>query len=305
MSDNTKIEWCDATFNPWMGCTKISPGCDNCYAAVLGRRFGVKWGAGAPRFEFDDKHWDLPRAWNRRAERKGRTMRVFCASMADVFDADVPQAWRDRLFALIRETPHLTWLLLTKRIGNVERMLPADWGDGYANVQLGATIVNQAEADRDVIKLLRTRARVRFVSIEPMLGPVRLWLLGAYDYAEHSIGAEVYALSGLRAIPDCDWKSTKLDWVICGGESGHGARPMHPDWVRSLRDQCAHEGTPFLFKQWGEWLPGKSIVSHIPVHASTVVHDGARGYATCWKVGKHAAGRLLDGVEHNAYPVTP
>lgn len=271
MSANTSIEWCDATFNPWMGCTKISPGCDNCYAATLGRRFGVTWGSGAPRYEFGDKHWDEPRKWNRRAERKGRTIRVFCASMADVFDSDVPQAWRDRLFALIRETPHLTWLLLTKRIGNAARLLPADWGDGYANVQLGATIVNQGEADRDVIKLLRTKARVRFVSIEPMLGPVRLWLLGAGDYEESHVGAEVYALSGRRAIPDCDWEGTKLDWVICGGESGRGARPMHPDWARSLRDQCADADVPFFFKQWGG-------------------------------VDKKAAGRLLDGVRHHAFP---
>ena len=317
MSDNTKIEWTDATFNPWMGCTKVSPGCDNCYAERLGRRFGVVWGA-APRREFSDKHWDQPRAWNRRAAHSGRSIRVFCASMADVFDNDVPQTWRDRLWQLIRETPHLTWLVLTKRIGNAERMLPADWGRGYPNVVLMVTVVNQTEADRDIVKLLRLYAHRRGVSIEPMLGPIDLCRANGASVDYGTSMAYVDALRGDVVQVRKDWPDERehwgrgLDWVICGGESGTRARPMHPDWARSLRDQCAAAGVPFFFKQWGEWLPAGQQASNPPPlmtrddteqQAATGKFSVADGQAY-WRLGKKAAGRLLDGVEHNAYPST-
>ena len=145
---------------------------------------------------------------------------MFCASLADAFDNHVPLAWRDDLWALIRSTPHLDWILLTKRIGNVAKMLPDDWGDGYPNVWLLITVVNQEEADRDVPKLLNTPAVVRGVSIEPMLGPVNL------------IG-----------------KDSGIDWVICGAESGPRRRPFDEDWARYLRRQCEATNTPFFYKQ--------------------------------------------------------
>jgi protein gp37 len=263
VADRSAIEWCDSTFNPWIGCTKVSPACDHCYAEVSmpSRTRGVAWGAGKPRQRTSAANWKLPLRWN--SERfmqctdcgwRGATpcelvgcgacgsvdvvdtrRRVFCASLADVFDNEVDTAWRDDLATLILDTPELDWLLLTKRIGNAAQMLDAMFLDGSPpNVWIGATICNQAEADRDIPKLLRVPAAVRFLSIEPMLGPINLRNLLFYDTART-----------VRAI----------DWVIVGGESGPHARPMHPEWVRSVRDQCAAAGVPFLFKQWGEWLP--------------------------------------------------
>ena len=194
MADTT-IEWTDATFNPWIGCTKISPACDHCYASVSTptRRFGVKWGAGEERRRTAPSNWQLPLRWNAQHDQffaeNGRRRRVFCASLADVFDNEVDPAWRADLFALIEATPNLDWLLLTKRIGNVSKMAPASWvggpvqhgpdpanihGGWPANVWLGATICNQAEADRDIPKLLALPVAVRFLSMEPLLGRVDL-----------------------------------------------------------------------------------------------------------------------------------
>lgn len=174
MAENSKIEWCDHTFNPWIGCTKVGPGCDHCYAEQLATsRLGVPWGPHAERRRTAASSWQLPRRWNRRAARAGIRYRVFCASLADVFDKAVPPEWRADLFALIRETPYLDWLLVTKRIGNAAAMIEAA-GGMPDNVWLGATIVNQAEADRDIPKLLATPAPVRFLSMEPLLGPVNL-----------------------------------------------------------------------------------------------------------------------------------
>lgn len=247
MSENSKIEWTDHTFNPWEGCQKVGPGCDHCYAETHNARFAggtaVNWGPGAPRRRTSASNWELPKRWNAQAEafmnQHGRRQRVFCASLADVFDNAVDPQWRADLFALIAATPNLDWLLLTKRIGNVGNMLPVpfDFDKIYPNVWLGATITSQAEADRDIPKLLALDARVRFLSMEPLLGPV--------------------SFDGMFANPHDMRDGTNmleaLDWVIVGGESGHGARPMHPDWARSLRDQCAVAGVPFLFKQWGSW----------------------------------------------------
>ena len=226
MAEKTGISWTDSTFNPWIGCTKVGPGCDNCYAeALMDKRWHkVQWGAGQQRQRTSAANWKQPLAWERGWQDfktlHGRRQRVFCASLADVFDNAVPAEWRADLFALIAATPHLDWLLLTKRIGNVASMAPA--GGLPANVWLGATVVNQEEFDRDAHKLLAVPASVRFLSVEPMLGPIR----GA-----PSIGA--------------------FDWVIVGGESGHGARTINPEWVASMADQCAWYSVPFFFKQWG------------------------------------------------------
>lgn len=218
MAENTKIEWADHTFNPWMGCTKVGPGCDNCYAeALMDTRYGrVEWGAGNPRVRTSAGNWAKPRKWNR--DTPGAF--VFCSSLADVFDNEVDPAWRADLLALIDATPNLTWLLLTKRIGNVLRML----GGLPRNVAIGATMVNQQEYDRDRMKLREVEYELSpaftFGSFEPLVGPVIL-------------------------------DGNAPDWIIVGGESGPNARPMNLDWARSLRRQSAELGRVFNFKQVG------------------------------------------------------
>jgi len=292
MSENTKIEWATHTFNPWEGCQKVGPGCDHCYAETRNARFGggqaINWGPGAPRRRTSEANWGMPRRWNAEHEaffaQHGHRQRVFCASLADVFDIAVDPQWRADLFELIAETPNLDWLLLTKRIGNARGMIHdaaamAEVQRGmqwpWPNVWLGATIVNQDEADRDIPKLLDVPARVRFLSMEPLLGPVSL-------------------RGHLRSMGNCGpggpaWVPG-IDWVIVGGESGPGARPMSPDWARSLRDQCESAEVPFLFKQWGEWLPMLGQADGVPVREKVTTPDGwVMGHA-----GKRAAGRLLD-----------
>ena len=176
MAENSKIEWCHHTFNPWTGCTKIGPGCDHCYAEGWAKRSGiVQWGPGAERRRTSEANWRQPVKWNAEAERLGVRYRVFCASLADVFDNAVPVEWRRDLFDLIAKTPNLDWLLVTKRIGNAKTMMadalhlnPTALSNGQIwplpNVWLGITVVNQAEADRDIPKLLATPAVVRFLS---------------------------------------------------------------------------------------------------------------------------------------------
>jgi protein gp37 len=192
-----------------------------------------------------------------------------------VFDNEVPDAWRMDLFSLIAHTPNLDWLLLTKRIGNVMKMCQQDglMFDQLANVWIGATICNQEEADRDIPKLLAIPAKVRFLSMEP--------LLGAVDLSNH-----LACMCGMCG-------GEHLDWVVVGGESGPKARPMHPDWVRSLRDQCAEAGVPFLFKQWGEWAPN---------WYNDDAGNKIAGSEWIERQGKKVAGRLLDGVQHDEYP---
>ena len=170
MGKNSSIEWTDHTFNPWIGCTKISPGCDNCYAEQFGKRFGINWGARSPRRLTAAGNWAQVRRWNRDAKKAGHTARVFCASLADVFDNEVPDAWLNLLWDLIKKTPDLTWIIVTKRIGNAEAMLPADWGAGYPNVTVLITVCNQDEVDRDTIKLLDLPAARRGLSIGMLTG---------------------------------------------------------------------------------------------------------------------------------------
>lgn len=224
MAEVTGIAWTDSTFNPWIGCTKVSPGCDHCYAEALDKRHrwqgDTHWGAGKPRMRTSAANWKKPLAWNKKAAEDGKPWRVFCASLADVFDNDVPEAWRHDLWTLIGSTPALTWLLLTKRIGNAKDMLPFQ---PLPNAWIGATIVNAEEAERDVPKLLATPAAKRFVSYEPALGPV-------------------------------DWtRYPGIDWIIVGGESTQGARarPFDVTWGLSTISQARQIGaTPFV-KQVG------------------------------------------------------
>jgi protein gp37 len=326
MAETTNIEWCDSTWNPWIGCTRVSPACDDCYAArsTPARTMAVSWGPGEPRRRTSEANWGLPLRWERQHEaffaEHGRRRRVFCASLADVFDNEVPAEWRADLLWLIHQTPHLDWLLLTKRIGNAARMLHearvtidpmAEWPEVLPNIWLGATVVNQAEADRDIPKLLDTPARMRFLSIEPMLGPIDLANMeddGGDAYLDPLTAWTAEEMTEMWGEPMPT--HPRIDWVICGGESGPHARPMHPDWPRALRDQCAAAGVPFLFKQWGEWYAEGQVLAHAcktPLWGrSLIATDGDERYTSAsvgmHKVGKKAAGRLLDGVEHNGFP---
>ncbi len=303
MSANTNIEWTDHTFNPWEGCQKAGPGCDNCYAETRNKRFGggvaVNWGPGAPRRRTSVANWRKPIEWNKAHEaffaEHGRRQRVFCASLADVFDNAVDPQWRIDLRDLIEATPSLDWLLLTKRIGNALDMLPVRWATRRLppNIWMGATIVNQTERDRDLAKLLAVPASVHFLSVEPLLAPLTL------NFPVGHLG------------------KSQINWVIVGGESGPGARPMHPAWARNLRDECAAAGVPFLFKQWGEWTPGENVQRQRgTVDTAFLCGDGWHihplNLATdeghiddepdLYRVGKKAAGRFLDGVQHDGYP---
>lgn len=280
----------------------------------------MRWGVSATRTRTSASNWRQPIRWNAQASAfeaaHGRRRRVFCASLADVFDNAIPPAWRAELFAMIATTPRLDWLLLTKRIGNIAEMIEAPGMQKCGlpeNVWLGATVVNQQEADRDIPKLLATPAAVRFLSIEPMLGDIRLG-----SFLQRSPSA---AYAAGRTTPEMPaWTrigSTAIDWVICGGESGPHARPMHPDWARSLRDECAAAGVPFLFKQWGEHRleydrdrddpdyqrcadMGRRPGRWINLAGGHGFNGDRVHYAE--RVGKKVAGRVLDGVEHNGFP---
>lgn len=226
---NSKIEWTDHTFNPWWGCAKVSPACRNCYAEALSKRFGLgEWGDGGKREFFSDDNWSLPKRWNRSARAARRRYRVFCASMADVFeDRRDLDPWRERLWGLIDQTPALDWLLLTKRIDRAGALVP--WRGAWpANVWIGATVETQEWAERRVPELVALPARIRFVSCEPLLG----WIDLARWLGDGGLG-----------------------WVIAGGETGRRARPSDPAWFLELRDQCGAAGVPFFFKQWGSRGP--------------------------------------------------
>lgn len=229
---NTKIEWASHTFNPWIGCTKVSPGCLNCYAETLmDTRYGrVKWGKGMPRSRTKKDNWRKPLQWNRAAEGAKERPRVFCASLSDWLDEEVPVEWRIDLLNLIEDTPNLDWLLLTKRpeswraridecINSSLLARPWLYGESPPNVWVGTSAEDQTRWDERMPYLMSIPAVVRFVSAEPLIGPIHMGEL-------------------------------RPDWLIVGGESGHGARPMEREWVETLRDQC-DDRTAFHFKQWG------------------------------------------------------
>lgn len=222
MAEQSAISWTDATFNPVIGCTRVSPGCDHCYAARDNER--RKWVSAwdAERRRTSPGNWAQPLRWNRKAAITGYHPRVFCASLADVFDNAWDEQWRLDFWQLLRETPNLRWMLLTKRIGNVLKMVPADWP--FANVGIMATMVNQEEYDRDRLKLSAVPAPWRGISFEPLLGRIIL------DHAD---------------------AKANLHWAITGGESGPDNRPLDMDAVRYLRDQCRELGIAFHHKQNG------------------------------------------------------
>jgi protein gp37 len=273
---NSRIEWTDHTFNPWIGCTKVSPGCDHCYAEREMHRFGKDaWGQGKPRQRTAAGTWAQPWKWDKAAAKNGRRDRVFCASLADILDPEVPIEWLSDLLELIDGCRNLDWLLLTKRPHLFGERTDVNFME-WPHVWLGTSIDNQEEADRRLPSLLQIPAQHRFLSCEPLLGPVDLRLDRRYDPTE------------LRLI----------DWIIVGGESGPQARPTHPDWVYGLRDQSQEAGIPFFFKQWGEWAPWDDDNWLLPAGADDVLsrdHAITIDRVEFLKVGKKSAGRILDG----------
>ena len=254
MAEQTAIAWTHHTYNPWIGCERISPACDLCYAAA-------EWGAGG---RFERVVWGGPRSrtqtqpavlkCERDAANAGVRRRIFCASLADVFDNhhSIDPEWRADLWALIDRCRNLDWLLLTKRPQNIRKMLPPNWGDGWPHVWLGCTAENQAEAERRLPLLLRIPAVVHFASVEPQLEP---------------LDVRQYLAAG-------------LDWVIVGGESGKGCRQFHVDWARSLRDQCRDAGASFFMKQLGGHPKKRDKIADMPV-GSTNQGMAAPGVDLC------------------------
>lgn len=356
MAENSKIEWTDATVNFWWGCTKVGPGCDHCYAETWSKRTGENiWGVGMPRRKIKSAVGTLHRLDNQYADWAAtatcrienakvfgmpvpniRTrQRVFIQSMSDLFDLEVPAEWFAEAWRTIEACDRLHIQIVTKRISAVEKRL-AEIGvtKWPKHVGLMITVCNQAEADRDIPRLLALKAKLGIpwvgLSMEPLLGPVNLRCL-RYDGGAHVEHHD--ALTGLSSdtpaayrrpnAPVDPFSRGRIDWVIVGGESGPEARPMHPDWARSIRDQCAAANVPFLFKQWGEWVSARQIDGVTAISAAPAadgrwahphrrrVHGGALD-GQCFeghpekhhwlRVGKKAAGRLLDGIEHNGMP---
>ena len=254
MAEKTEIAWCDSTFNPWVGCQKVSAGCDNCYAETLmdKRYHKVEWGPHGERKRTSPANWRNPVTWNKHhaafQAKHGHRQRVFCASLADVFDNQAPDGARADLFSLIIDTPNLDWLLLTKRPENIEDMiLDLIGGDRLAampsNIWLGITAEDQIAYDRRWPILQKIPAAVRFISYEPAIGPLR--------------------------IPFKGWISPTPDWVICGGESGPNRRHMPDAWARDALVDCADRGIPFFMKQMSgrEPIPSELMVREFPVPA--------------------------------------
>lgn len=276
MGKHSHIEWTHHTFNPWWGCTKVSPACTHCYAETWAKRVGEKvWGARAPRRFFTDHHWNEPTIWNADAARRRTRERVFCASMADVFEdrSDLDPS-RERLWKLIVATPALDWLLLTKRPENIAEMIP--WSDDWPqNVWLGTTVENQEFAEKRLPHLLKHKAACRFLSSEP--------LLGALDLTPFKVDG-----------------SQSIDWIIAGGESGPQARPMDPAWLRQLRDFCKRRRISFHFKQWGHWVPAE--LAGIQTARGKTMEIGPKKEKMV-ALGKKEAGRMLDGKTYDEFPL--
>lgn len=247
---------------------KVSPACQHCYAETWAKRTGNDvWGPKASRRFFTDKHWESPQVWNKEAARNNVRYRVFCASMADVFEKrkDLEEP-RERLWRLIESTKNLDWLLLTKRIENVESMV--GWGKAWPdNVWLGTTIEDQEYAELRLPILLKQKANIKFISAEPLLGDIRL-------------GSRVKG---------------RLDWVIAGGESGGHSRPMSLAAVRRLRDESQKYGIKFLFKQWGNWVPADQVELKKQTGRTDIFNGLIR-------LSKADAGRMLDGRTWDEYP---
>lgn len=332
MAEHSKISWTDHTYNPWRGCTKVSAGCSRCYAEAMSKRNPAvlgEWGPQGTRVRGADSYLRKPLAWNKqrweecvdcgwrgphsdtrdfcpvcdRENLHPTRQRVFCASLADVFE-DRPELveWRRDLLVTIEQTPNLDWLLLTKRTENVNRMVSeaigSDAGDPEVSVWfarnphvwMGTSVEDQGTARKRIPHLMAIPARIRFLSCEPLLGPVDIGFGGVMPGRWHWLDSD------------------SLHWVIVGGESGHDARPMKPDWARSLRDQCVANGVAFHFKQWGSWRPADKWertpgnLAAKDIGRFWTKGHGASTSEVMVKVGKSAAGRELDGRIWNEYP---
>ena len=280
MADKTGIEWTDATWNPVTGCTKVSEGCDHCYAETIAHRFaGTKAYPNGFDVTLRPERLEQPLRWK-------RPRRIFVNSMSDLFHSDVPDDYIAQVFEVMTKAQQHTFQVLTKRPGRMRSLLSrrsfrdnfAHWGQPWPlpNVWLGTSVENQRWADVRIPLLLDTPAAIRFLSCEPLLGPVDLF---AWNID----------------------RGTRVDWIICGGESGPHARPMHPDWARQLRDDCLTAGIPFHFKQWGEWVTEDQAPEDIilPGLSTYLLGDDEPDF---YKVGKKAAGRELDGQTWDEYP---
>lgn len=268
MGVTTGITWTDHTFNPVWGCAHVSPGCANCYAETFAQRTGYDvWGAKGARRTFGERYWAQPLRWNAHAEAAGIRERVFCASMADVFeDHSVWNTERPKLWGLIQATPWLDWQILTKRPENIPGMLPALWGDGWPNVWLGVSVEDQQRADARVPRLISIPAAVHFLSCEPLLGPVLIphrWLVPVANLCEYygrtgreSDRALAQILRGAVRKLDPSYRRWFIDWVIIGGESGPGFRAMDPVWASSIAETCDRAGVAVWCKQDSGLRPG-------------------------------------------------
>jgi len=290
MAENSAISWTTHTWNPWVGCSKVSPACDGCYAeAMMDKRYGrVQWGApgqgAGTRSRTSKSTWDAPLKWQRQAEKDGTRPFVFCASLADIFDNQIPDDWRGEAFAVMRKTPNLVYLLLTKRPQLIVKL--ADAAGGLpSNAAIGTTVEDQKRADINLPALKVAKVELQplftFGSFEPLLGPI--------------------------VIP----KAFMPDWVITGGETdqgGHKSRPSHPDWFRSLRDQAIAAHAAYHHKQNGEWVPlSSNSDGEWPTDKGgccrlTYSGERADGGWPMQKVGKKYAGRMLDGVTYDEFP---
>lgn len=313
---DSKIEWTDHTHNEWIGCEKISDGCKHCYAEeLMDKRYAkAKWGANGTRTLTSIQNQNKPFSWNRKAEKEGVRYKVFAQNLSDTFeDREELEPWRIELFEKIASTPNLDWLVLTKRpeVANKFFQKYPQFED-LSNLWLGVSVENQQAADERIPILLDLPAKVRFLSCEPLLGFINFdeWFACWNEYNGESS----------PWLPGKYKEEIGIDWVIVGGESGKNARPMHPDWVRSIRDQCQEAGVPFFFKQWGEWAEG----SHSSIgERRAVLNNGESCFfekVNCenlekklsgWgqfkpvlmkKVGKKKAGSMLDGREWKEFP---
>lgn len=339
MADKSKIEWTDMTWNPVTGCTKVSQGCKHCYAERDWRRLSANpstpayFGRDFTEVKCHPERLDIPL-------RLKKPRRIFVNSMSDLFHESVPDDFILSVFVSMAVAQQHTYQVLTKRARRMRKLMTA-WkkaglllregcGAELRNVHLGVSVEDQAAANERIPELLETPAAVRWVSIEPMLGPVDLRHIslpeddgsdvGGWPHCDavsmwlDSMTGEVCSAERhgdeLRGVEQ-SFGMARLDWVVVGGESGPNARPMHPAWSRSLRDQCAEAGVPFLFKQWGEFLPterdGDKIILRLPIDSphgpkQPEFHEWKDG-AVAARVGKKAAGRLLDGMRHDGYPI--